>query len=275
MCNYATAGQSPLRAKLRSLTSHKNDQLRLSLHGYGYPCESLEKIRHRASGTRGVFIGLWLSLAQLVCPGQFAWVGLYYCPAEQSCSGNLSSRTHFARSACTARSPFFQICFIDFLYSFVVAFWKHFGRIVRSISEDFFVVFFPRNVIEMHVSIEKIDFGLQDSAQMEVLGSSNKPPFHSQNSIWDPLCAPRGARAPSEGTVNDSLRKMKPKSYYVILCCTVYCLIFFINFLIKRQLVSEIAKINICFKSHECIQKSNKESRPPYMKHNIRDYIGT
>ena len=32
-----------------------------------------------------------------------------------------------------------------------------------------------------------------------VQGGSNEPAFHSQNSVWDPLGTPRGARGPPEG----------------------------------------------------------------------------
>ena len=64
----------------------------------------------------------------------------------------------------------------------------------------------------------------------------------------------------------------------IITCYSLlHCLLF--DFLpmfpIKRYLVSEIGKAKICFESRECIQKSNKESSQPYMKHNIRDYIET
>ena len=58
---------------------------------------------------------------------------------------------------------------------------------------------------------------------------------------------------------------------FVIGYSFLHCLLFdfFTNFPIKRYLVSEIGKTNICFKNHECIQKSNKESSQPYMKHNL------
>ena len=34
-------------------------------------------------------------------------------------------------------------------------------------------------------------------------GGSNEPAVHSQNSVWDPLGTPRGARAPPEGPLAD------------------------------------------------------------------------
>ena len=36
-----------------------------------------------------------------------------------------------------------------------------------------------------------------------VQGGSNEPAFHSQNSVWDPLGIPRGARTPPEGPLDD------------------------------------------------------------------------
>ena len=138
------AGQSPLGPKDKIVDFPQEWSAKFEPIWLRISMWPLDKIRHRASGTRGVFIGFWLSLAQFVCPGQFAWVGLYCGITEQSCSGNLSTSTHFARSAFTARSRFFSNIF-SLIYCIICCrffnlFWMHCEIHFRRFFCSFFFV---------------------------------------------------------------------------------------------------------------------------------------
>ena len=52
----------------------------------------------------------------------------------------------------------------------------------------------------------------KNGPHLGVQGGSNEPTFHCQNSVWDPLGTPRGARGPPEGPLHDSCPNLEPIS---------------------------------------------------------------
>ena len=54
----------------------------------------------------------------------------------------------------------------------------------------------------------------KNGPHLGVQGGSNEPAFHSQNSVWDTLGTPRGARGRPEGPLDDFSPNLEPISLY-------------------------------------------------------------
>ena len=83
-------------------------------------------------------------------------------------------------------------------FPFLTPFWMHFGLqngcniLPKCIQRS--------NKKSDEFCIEKKS---KNGPHLGVQGGSNEPAFHSQNSVWDPLGTPRGARGPPEGPLDD------------------------------------------------------------------------
>ena len=107
----------------------------------------------------------------------------------------------------------------------VFHFWSTFGWILASKIDAKSLKNASRNQTK-----NQTIFALNKSRKMDPIRGpregSNEPAFHSQNSIWDPLGTPGGARALPGGLVDDCWPNFDQNSWCVDYFCIICSVIF-------------------------------------------------